>query len=290
MPPPPPPPRRSLWCLHADSSIHPPAPSVALWFHLTLCRSHAYLALLQGVACFWLEEYETAKAAFLAGMALADNPGRYQIWIRKCDAELMEEEEEAAGSAAPPPQAPPAAAPPPAASAPPKAVPPPEAAEPPKASAPAPAPAPAPASAAEPPQASAPPAAPAPNSKYRHQWYQSPTKVTLSVMAKGIKPERAEIQIQRETLSVHIKDPRLAPRPRCCMGLDIREDTQRHRGKEPGGRTGGWCVNSRVLLLRDHSRPPPPPPLFPPTHPPTHTHTHTHRCLPLCERVVFPAF
>jgi len=172
--------------------------------------------LRKGVACFWLEEYETAKAAFLTGMALADSPGHYDAWIRKCEAEMQEEDEEGKAHAAAAPLPAAAMAPAPASSAPAKA---PTSAPPAPTAASAPRPAeevaPAkPADTASPSfaaQAAAAeaPAPPAPNSKYRHQWYQSPTKVTLSIMAKGIKSERAEIHIDRDAVSVHIKDPSL---------------------------------------------------------------------------------
>lgn len=60
---------------------------------------------------------------------------------------------------------------------------------------------------ASPPEVPTKPAAPAPNSKYRHQWYQSPNAVNLSVMAKGMKPDRAHVNITSNSLSVHIKAP-----------------------------------------------------------------------------------
>lgn len=52
------------------------------------CASLRTCCFPKGVACFWLEEYETAKAAFLSGMAISKNPERYRTWIRKCDAEV----------------------------------------------------------------------------------------------------------------------------------------------------------------------------------------------------------
>jgi suppressor of G2 allele of SKP1 len=129
----------------------------------------------------WLEEYETAKAAFVTGMGKAESPEIYRSWIRKCDAELEDDAEAgdtgvdmgAAIVADPPPQA---------TSQPPKQT------QEPVTSTPA---------------AEAPTAPPAP--KYRHQWFQSPAAVTLSIMAKGIKPDRATVDITPTAVHVHIK-------------------------------------------------------------------------------------
>ena len=153
--------------------------------------------LRKGVACFWLEEYETAKAAFQTGMGLGadEGPEPYRTWIRKCDAELEDEDEdegEADADAA-------AVAPPPAAAVRKAAEPPKDAPQPPAAAA-------APettASSSDPASAAAGPPAP----KYRHQWFQSPAAVTLSIMAKGIKAERAIVDIRATTVRVHIKAP-----------------------------------------------------------------------------------
>jgi len=40
------------------------------------------------LACFSLEEFETAKAAFEKGKTLDSQDNSFQLWIRKCDAEL----------------------------------------------------------------------------------------------------------------------------------------------------------------------------------------------------------
>jgi len=169
--------------------------------------------LRKGVACFRLEEYETAKAAFLTGMALGDAQEPYKTWIRKCDAELEEEDgdfalplpstaapgkAEAAGMPAEAARPAPASAPPPpaavASALPPVAAP----AAPPVASS----------SAAAPPLApSAPTPEPEPERKYRHQWYQTANAVSLSIMAKGVKRERAQVRITARTVSVHIQAP-----------------------------------------------------------------------------------
>lgn len=46
--------------------------------HVLFCR----------MACFSLEEFQTARAAFEAGSKLDPKNSQYKTWIRKCDAEL----------------------------------------------------------------------------------------------------------------------------------------------------------------------------------------------------------
>lgn len=40
------------------------------------------------MACFSLEEFQTAKATFEEGLKLDPNNSQYKTWIRKCDVEL----------------------------------------------------------------------------------------------------------------------------------------------------------------------------------------------------------
>lgn len=40
------------------------------------------------MACFSLEEFQTAKAAFEDGLKLDPSNSQYKTWIRKCDVEL----------------------------------------------------------------------------------------------------------------------------------------------------------------------------------------------------------
>ncbi|XP_076930056.1 protein SGT1 homolog [Bidens hawaiensis] len=47
--------------------------------------------LRKGTACFSLEEYQTAKAAFEAGSKLAPGDTRFTDWIKKCDKCIVEE-------------------------------------------------------------------------------------------------------------------------------------------------------------------------------------------------------
>ncbi|KAK9866350.1 hypothetical protein WJX84_000684 [Apatococcus fuscideae] len=141
--------------------------------------------LRRGIACFNLDEFEAAKAAFEAGQALEPTKAIYKTWIRKCNAELEDEMEsfsaDPAGPAAP---APPAAMP---------------------AAEPSSQPSPAPAAAASQPALT--PAAPAPQPlKYRHQWFQSSQSVELTVYAKGLTQERVDVHFGPQELRIVIRN------------------------------------------------------------------------------------
>jgi suppressor of G2 allele of SKP1 len=112
--------------------------------------------LRKGVAAFHMEEYVTAKAAFEKGQALDSSNGQFKTWIRKCNAEIEEEmvgEDVAAQT--PPPAAAAGAAPAPAQ---PAYVPPP----------------------------------PKPAARFRHDFIQNPTTVTVSVYLKGANKDNCE--------------------------------------------------------------------------------------------------
>ncbi len=67
------------------------------------CRAFPPLS----AACFSLDEFETAKAAFAKGRECAQAAGlpddQFRTWIRKCDAELSSEEVHLSAAAAPAP-------------------------------------------------------------------------------------------------------------------------------------------------------------------------------------------
>ena len=42
-------------------------------------------AIVRSIACLKLEEYQTAKTAFLAGAALAPEDSRFKNFIKECD-------------------------------------------------------------------------------------------------------------------------------------------------------------------------------------------------------------
>ncbi|KAK9835531.1 hypothetical protein WJX74_002425 [Apatococcus lobatus] len=171
--------------------------------------------LRRGIACFNLDEFEAAKAAFEAGQALEPSKTTYKTWIRKCNAELEDEMESfsadpvgATTSAAPASNAKPTTSAP---SASPEvtpqregdmqgsAIPMPAGAGP---SAPYLAPA---AAASEP--ALAPAAAPAQPLKYRYQWFQSSQSIELTVYAKGLTAERVDVTFGPQELQIVIRNP-----------------------------------------------------------------------------------
>ena len=135
--------------------------------------SNSKAHLRKGVACFNLGEFVSAKKAFSDGLALENLTDKkiFQTWLRKCDAEL----EDAAPAARIP--VPPAAAP-------------------------APAPARAPASAAV--QASAAVLAPpqTPSARFRHDWIQSPSHVTVNVYIKGSSGDNCRVDLDERELTL----------------------------------------------------------------------------------------
>jgi len=138
--------------------------------------------LRKGLACFELGEYETAKRAFETGKRLRSEAGKdvtvYARNIRKCDTELSHPN--GVFQAAPVPPAAPAAAPI------------------------APAPAPAPSSAAPSSSSSTAMTTPIPHA-IKYQYYQSAEAVNISVLAKNVTPDEAEISIQPGHLRVRCR-------------------------------------------------------------------------------------
>ena len=55
---------------------------------LSVLPNHVELGEFCRVALFHLEEYETAKEAFEAGLALDPKNSSFKTWIRKCAAEI----------------------------------------------------------------------------------------------------------------------------------------------------------------------------------------------------------
>jgi len=142
--------------------------------------------LRKGIACFNLEEFETAKACFETGLGL--DPGKkeqkdMQMWIRKCDAEMEEEMADAPAVAA-------AEAPSVAETTPSTTMSKPLADN-------------------KQPDMSAPLAKAAeqqPTGKYRHQWYQAGPSVYIQVFARNMPEERVSVDIQEEKVIVVTKD------------------------------------------------------------------------------------
>ncbi len=124
----------------------------------------------KAIGSFHLGEWEAARVAFSKALDLdASSAVELRRWMRKCDAEL------AAEKAPPPPSAPPQPAPNPAA----------------------------PVSAAgSSSAAAAPPSQDA--SKIRHEWYQTPTHVVITILARGADPAAVSVDYGEASVDVAI--------------------------------------------------------------------------------------
>eukprot|EP01096_Ripella_sp_DP13-Kostka_P014286 TRINITY_DN6409_c0_g1_i2.p1 TRINITY_DN6409_c0_g1~~TRINITY_DN6409_c0_g1_i2.p1 ORF type:complete len:376 (+),score=154.54 TRINITY_DN6409_c0_g1_i2:78-1205(+) len=146
--------------------------------------------LRKGVALFYLSEYESARSSFVAGLACGGSNDQFDTWIRKCDAEIENEEgasetpKEKVEEVQEQPQS--------SSSASPVVV---EVPTPIKVE---------PVNPPLPVNVPAPFDAP-PKPKVRHEWYQTPTHVTVEVYQKGVKKEDAEITFSEEELHISIK-------------------------------------------------------------------------------------
>jgi len=118
------------------------------------------------MACFELEDFQSAKEAFEAGLALEKPSRSFKMWIRKCDAEL-----ELTGVSAAPAKANATVT-----------------------SAPASAP-------AAPVTRPAPPS----DSRVRHEWYQSTSHIILTIFIKGLKEENVVLEMQAKSLEIALK-------------------------------------------------------------------------------------
>eukprot|EP01102_Stenamoeba_stenopodia_P022891 TRINITY_DN9703_c0_g1_i1.p1 TRINITY_DN9703_c0_g1~~TRINITY_DN9703_c0_g1_i1.p1 ORF type:complete len:361 (+),score=98.62 TRINITY_DN9703_c0_g1_i1:161-1243(+) len=130
----------------------------------------------KGMACFSLDEYETAKASFEKGLSLEPSNSQWKTWIRKCNVELEIDNQDDIASPSTTPQTAHATV-----------TPTPELSQ---------------GSAAEKP---APPAAAKPT--LRHEWFQTATAVVVSVFCKGLKKEDVEVEFHEDSLSLSIKLP-----------------------------------------------------------------------------------
>lgn len=133
-----------------------------------LDASNSKAFLRKGVACFNMEEYATAKIAFEKGRMIDPSNNQFKTWIRKCNAEL---EDEMVGDEV--------------------------AAEHPNAAAPSPAAhMPLPASTAPA------PSAPKPVQRFRHDFIQNQTHVTVTVYIKGATRETCDVLFELRCLSL----------------------------------------------------------------------------------------
>lgn len=143
---------------------------------IELDASVAKAYLRKGTACFNLEEYHTAKAAFEAGASLVPEDARFSEWVKKCDKCIAEEEGELVT---------------PSVKAPHKLT--------------------LTEIVDETEQVntiSSEVATPAPaKPKYRHEYYQKPEEVVVTVFAKGVPADRVSVNFGEQILSVTIDVP-----------------------------------------------------------------------------------
>jgi suppressor of G2 allele of SKP1 len=147
--------------------------------------------LRRGIGLFYLSDYENSKKAFEAGLSVATTDKEtFETWVKRCNASIK-------GSKPPEPKASKQTT---------QATPTPTPA---KAPAPAPAKAPAstPAPAAVPTKAATQaPVNTAPSTpKIRHEWYQNDLFVFVTIFAKNVAQEKANIKFEEQNLSVSIK-------------------------------------------------------------------------------------
>ncbi|CAE6180655.1 unnamed protein product [Arabidopsis arenosa] len=126
--------------------------------------------LRKGTACMKLEEYRTAKTALEKGASLAPSESKFKKLIDECDFQITEEEKDLVQ----------------------------------------PVPSTLPSSSTAPPVSeldlTPAPAAPA-KAKYRHEFYQKPEEVVVTVFAKGIPKQNVNIDFGEQILSVVIDVP-----------------------------------------------------------------------------------
>jgi len=184
-------------------------------------NSKAYFR--KGMAAFSLDEFETAKQAFIKSQELSPS-SQTKTWIRKCDAELADEKDDDGESSddlnetfkSPPPSQskPTTDGPPPLEPDEPKKAPAAQVTSPVHSSPPPPAAVASPESQLptsekpeEPkPQSSQPIPQPA-SSHPKHDWYQTNTHVILSILLKNVKKEDAKIQIGEKNVQVEVTLP-----------------------------------------------------------------------------------
>jgi len=129
--------------------------------------------LRKGIACFSLEEYQSALTSFEKGHSLDPENNTFKTWIRKCRAELEEEGNESHVESPAPSQMPAA-----------------------KHEVPA-------------PQQVAPPVVPAdnlpPKNPVRHEWYQTATHIVVSVFIKNATKEHSVVEIEHDSISLTVR-------------------------------------------------------------------------------------
>ncbi|CAO2838730.1 unnamed protein product [Amaranthus hypochondriacus] len=146
---------------------------------IQLDPSMAKAYLRKGIACLKLEEYQTAKTAFLAGAALAPEDSRFKNFIKECDERIAEEDStfsKPTGTGVP------------------------RGSEPDTIASPA-------TSVPTTNGLDSPANVPVPKPKFRHEFYQKPEEVVVTVFAKGIAAKNVDVNYGEQILSVTIDLP-----------------------------------------------------------------------------------
>ncbi|OVA16946.1 CS domain [Macleaya cordata] len=151
---------------------------------IELDPSMAKAYLRKGTACINLEEYQTAKAALEAGASLSPGDSRFTNLIKECDEGIAEEtghlSQQFTHNAAP------AAVSAPVVSSSSEV---------------------APVTVKDSELSTEPAVAPSAKPKYRHEYYQKPEEVVLTIFAKGIPAESLDVDFGEQILSVTINVP-----------------------------------------------------------------------------------
>lgn len=150
----------------------------------------------KGLACFSLDEFETAKAAFTKGKSLDPQENGFQLWIRKCNAELDENENDI--SEVPTQRAEIATS---------QASSTPSVGQSTSTSAPTPIPTPTPAPAPVPSEPQSPQQPDENKPSVRHSWYQNDSFVCITFFVKDRTEKDVEITFGAKTLDVDIRLP-----------------------------------------------------------------------------------
>eukprot|EP01128_Nolandella_sp_AFSM9_P006208 TRINITY_DN3139_c0_g1_i1.p1 TRINITY_DN3139_c0_g1~~TRINITY_DN3139_c0_g1_i1.p1 ORF type:complete len:414 (-),score=145.36 TRINITY_DN3139_c0_g1_i1:54-1232(-) len=161
---------------------------------LVLTPGNSRALLQKGMATFDLGEFESAKKAFSEGLAANPSESRFKTWIRKCEAEIAAEDEDEEESSDDEEDGPPPLEVDPTVPAP----------TPVPAPSPSPAPSLVPSAAVEEVQSTPAPVAPKKPS-IRHEWFQTPSQITVDIFQKAVTEDQLTVDIQAKEVSVIIQ-------------------------------------------------------------------------------------
>jgi len=151
---------------------------------LALDPDNAVALLRKGMACFALDEFEAAREAFRAGLALEPNNTTLRTWLRKCEAELAGEEGlEAEASGAPVPALAQTESSTPTTSATPTTT------------------------TATPANSASTTVIPPKEPKVKHTWYQNDSYVYLTLYQRDLEPKDVSVELKERTLDVTMELP-----------------------------------------------------------------------------------